>query len=208
MKHCKRCGAEISKSAKFCPKCGQSYGIPTFVKFLIILFIVFGLLIGCVAACTKGLGDAIDDAVKETKDAYKDKNGKTEFGLNESFENKYEKITLIDVNSNFTDHSQYSKPSSGKKYVMVKFEVENTSGEKDEIYVSSLSFNGYADGVAVNTSYVGNDKYSDLSATVGKGKKTVGYIFYEIPTNTKEFIIEYNADFWSDGTVIKFNVIK
>ena len=208
MKNCKKCGAEIAKSAKACPKCGAKQGMPTIVKLLLIIVIVLFCLFGCMAACTKGLSDAIDETVEETKNEYADVNGKTEFKLNESFENKYEKITMIESNMNFTQYSQYSKPASGKKYVMVKFEVENINSKNDELYVSTFNFNGYADGVAVKTAYVGNDKYDDFSATLTSGKKTNGYIFYEVPTDTKEFVVEYNASFWSDGTVIKFIVQK
>ncbi len=204
MKHCKKCGAEIANTAKACPKCGAKQGMPTIVKVLIIIVVIFGLLFGCVAACTKGVSDAVNDAVDETKSEYADVNGKTTFNKGETFENKHEKITLTEVNTDFKDYSEYLKPASGHKYVMVKFEVENI--DKDELYVSSLSFNADADGVTVKEAYVGNDKYNDLSATVGKGKKTIGYIFYEVPTDSKEITIEYNADFWSDGTVIKFVV--
>lgn len=200
MKNCKHCGAEIAKSAKTCPKCGARFGIPGIVKVLIILFVVFGLMIGCVASCTK----SVNDALEENKNSYKDINGKSEFKLNETFENKYEKITMVEANMNFTDYSQYSGPGAGKKFVMVKFEVENINKENDELYVSSLNFSGYADGVAVDQTYVSTDKYSGISATVGQGKKTLGYIFYEVPVDTNSFVIEYNASFWSDGTVIKF----
>ena len=76
----------------------------------------------------------------------------------------------------------------------------------DELYVSTLSFNAFADGVAVDSAYVGNDNYKDLSATVGKGKKAIGYIFYEVPTDAKKIVIDYNAEFWTDGNSIEFIV--
>lgn len=199
-KTCKHCKEQIDKKAKKCPKCGGKQGLSVFVKILIILAII----IGCVVACVNGCSNAVDDAVKENKNSYKDVNGKTSFKLNETFENKYEKITMIDANTNFKDYGQFFEPSSGKKYIMLKFEIENIS-ENDEIYASSMSFSGYADGVAVDTKYgVGNDKYNDLSATIGKGKKAIGYIFFEVPKDTKEIKIEYNADFWTDGTMIEF----
>ncbi|MGN1336977.1 MAG: DUF4352 domain-containing protein [Candidatus Coprovivens sp.] len=202
MKTCKACGKEIAKSAKICPNCGKKNGLPGFVKALIIVFIIFGCIVGCVNGCS----DSVNDAVNDTKNSYKDVNGKTSFKVNETFENKYEKITMTEVNANFTDYSQYSKPADGKKYVMLKFEVENINEENDELYVSSLSFNAYADGVSVESAYVGNDKYNDLSATVGKGKKAVGYIFYEVPSSASKITVEYNADFWTDGNAIEFIV--
>ena len=202
MKKCKACGKEIAKSAKVCPGCGKKYGLPTIVKVLIILVIIFGCIIGCMNGCS----NAVNKAVDETANSYKDINGKTSFKLNETFQNKYEKITMTEVNTNFTDHSEYLKPADGNKYIMLKFEVENINSENDELYVSSLSFNGYADGVSVKSTYVGNDNYNDLSATVGKGKKAVGYIFYEVPVSAQKITVEYNADFWTDGNAIEFVV--
>lgn len=201
-KICKHCKEEIAKNAKRCPKCGGKLGMPGFVKFLIVLVVIIVCLVGCVNSCSK----EVDKAVKETKNSYKDIHGKSNFKVNETFENKYEKITMLEVNTNFTDHSQYLGPADGKKYIMVKFEVENINEENDELYVSSLSFNAYADGVAVSSTYPASDSYNDLSATVGKGKKAIGYIFYEVPNDAKKITIEYNADFWSDGTVIEFIV--
>ena len=201
-KECKYCKEKIAKDAKRCPKCGGKFGMPVWAKILIVIVIIFGCLMGCVGGCVGILGSA----VKETEKDLKDNNVQTTFKLNESFENKNEKITMTEVNTNFTDYSRYSEPTEGYKYVMVKFEVENISSDNDELYVSSLSFNADADGVAVNTAYVGNDQYKDLSATLGKGKKSIGYIFYEVPVSAQKITITYNPNFWVDGNAIEFIV--
>ena len=203
-KKCKHCKEEIAKSAKRCPKCGGKLGMPAWAIVLIIIFVIIVLLAGCVNGCS----NAVDDALKETSNTYKDINGKTSFKVNETFQNKYEKITMTEVNTNFKGYSSYMGPSSGNKVVMLKFEVENINDENDELYVSSLSFNAYADGVAAKEFYGADDKYTDLSATVGKGKKAVGYIFYEVPTESKKITVEYNADFWTDGNAIEFIVAE
>jgi DNA helicase IV len=80
------------------------------------------------------------------------------------------------------------------------------NSENDELYVSSLDFNADADGVAVDTAYVGNDQYNDISATLGKGKKSIGYVFYEVPVSSKKITITYNPNFWTDGNAIEFIV--
>lgn len=201
-KVCKHCKEEIAKNAKRCPKCGGKLGMPGWAKALIII----GIIIFCIGGCVSSFSSAVDDAIKETSDSYKDVNGKTKFKLNESFQNKYEKITMIEVNTNFTDYNEYLGPKNGYKYVMVKFEVENISKENDELYVSSAEFNADADGVAVDTSYAVNTDYKDLSATVGKGKKSIGYIFYEVPVSASKITVEYNASFWTDGNSIEFIV--
>lgn len=202
MKTCKHCNEQIAKNAKRCPKCGDKLGLPGALKVLIIIVVILACVIGCVSSCTK----SVDDSLNDIKDSYKDINGKTTFKINETFENKYEKITMTEVNTNFTDYSEYNEPSSGKKYIMLKFEVENIDQEKDELYVSSLNFSAYADGVSVDSAIVLNDKYNDLSATLGKGKKAVGYLAYEVPVDAKKITITYNADFWTDGNSIEFIV--
>lgn len=202
MKTCKHCNEQIAKNAKRCPKCGGKLGLPGALKVLIIIVVILACVIGCVSSCTK----SVDDSLNDIKDSYKDINGKTTFKVNETFENKYEKITMTEVNTNFTDYSEYNEPSSGKKYIMLKFEVENIDQEKDELYVSSVNFSAYADGVSVNSAIVLNDKYNDLSATLGKGKKAVGYLAYEVPVDAKKITITYNADFWTDGNSIEFVV--
>ena len=199
-KKCKYCQGEIAKNAKKCPNCGGKLGMPGWAKVLIVLVIIFVCIVGCVNSCS----NAVDDAVKETTNSYNDINGKTSFKVNESFQNKYEKITMTEVNTNFTDYSEYLDPKDGNKVVMLKFEVENINDKNDELYVSSLSFNAYADGIAAESFYSGNDKYNDLSATVGKGKKAIGYVFYEVPKDAQKITVEYNADFWVDGTTIEF----
>ena len=201
-KQCKYCKEQIAKDAKRCPKCGGKFGMPTWAKILIVVVIIFGCLMGCVGGCVGILGAAVVGTEKSDKDT----NLKTTFRINEPFESKKEKITMTEVNTNFTDYSRYSEPTAGYKYVMVKFEVENISSDNDELYVSSLSFNADADGVAVKSAYVGNDQYKDLSATLGKGKKAIGYVFYEVPESATKISITYNPNFWVDGNAIEFIV--
>ena len=202
VKKCKYCQEEIAKTAKICPKCGGKYGMPIWAKILIVIVIIFGCIIGCMNSCTNNVNNAVNDV----KNSYTDINGKTSFKLNEAFENQYEKITMTEVNTNFTDYSEYFKPTNGYKYIMLKFEIENINEENDELYVSSLNFNATADGIAAKSAYIDNDNYKDLSATVGKGKKTIGYLFYEVPVNAEKITVDYNASFWIDGNAIEFVV--
>lgn len=201
-KICKHCQETISKKAKRCPKCGGKLGIPGWAKALIVVVIIFGCIIGCVNSCS----NAVADAVEETKNSYVDVNGKTSFSVNETFQNKYEKITMTEVNTNITDYNEYFGPKDGNKIIALKFEIENINEDNDELYVSSFSFHAYADGVAADSYMYASDNYNDLSATVGKGKKAVGYVLYEVPVDAQKITIEYNADFWTDGTAIEFVV--
>lgn len=202
MKTCKHCNEQVAKSAKVCPKCGGKLGLPGWAKALIVI----GIILVCIVGCVNGCSGAVDEAVKETKNSYNDINGKTSFKLNESFQNKYEKITMTEINTNFTGYSEYFGPKDGNKIIALKFEVENISSENDEVYVSNYDFNAYADGVAIDHYIYTGDNYNDITATLGKGKKAIGYVFYEVPVNAQKINVEYNANFWVDGTAIEFIV--
>lgn len=45
-KICKYCKEEIPKNAKRCPKCGGKFGIPGFIKVIIVIVVIFGCIIG------------------------------------------------------------------------------------------------------------------------------------------------------------------
>lgn len=196
-KICKHCKEEINKKAKKCPKCGGKLGIPGFVRFLIAAFIVIAIIMILVVSCVKGLGDAID----ETENSYLDVNGKTSFNIDEAFENSYIKMTMSEVDLNFEDYSEYLGPKDGYKVVMAKFEVENI-GEDDQ-YVSSIDFSCYADGVAMEEFYYANDNYETLSSTISSEKTTIGYVFYEVPEDSENITLEYDAS-WTDSNNITF----
>lgn len=146
-KICKHCKEEIAKNAKRCPKCGGKLGMPGWIKAIIIIVIILAGIVGCMSK----FSNAVGEAVTEVKNEYKDVNGKSKFKINEAFQNKFEKIVMTEVNTNFTDYSEFTKPSDGNKFIMAKFEVKNINKDKDELYVSSLEFNASADYVAAKT---------------------------------------------------------
>ncbi len=196
-KQCKYCKEEIAKTAKRCPNCGGRLGMPGIVKALIIIVIIFACIAGCASSCS--------NAIEEVANSYKDINGKTKFKLNETFENKYEKITMLEVNTNFTDYNEYLGPKDGYKVIAVKFEAENI-GDDDTLYYSILEFKAYADGVACEEYLYASDKFNALNAELGKGKRAIGYVLYEVPVDASKIVIEYDGDFWTDGNAIEFIV--
>ena len=82
-------------------------------------------------------------------------------------------------------------PKIGKKYLVLFFEVENVSEEKQ--FVNSFYFNAYEDGYDISPSFLIDDieGYSTLSGDLAAGKKTKGYIVYEVDPNWKEFEVTY-----------------
>lgn len=191
-KKCKYCQEEIAKNVKTCPKCGGRFGLPTFAKVIIIILIVIVCIVGCVSSCTKSVSDSFD----ETTNSYKDKNGKTSFKVNETFENSYIKLTMTEANVDFKDYNKYATIKSGHKVLVAKFEVENIGENED--YVSYYDFDAYADDTSLDAFYSVNDEYSELSATISKGKKASGYVFFEVPENASKVTIEYKPSAWEN----------
>lgn len=202
MKNCKKCGAEIAKSAKVCPKCGARFGLPGFVKVLIVLGIIFLCLFGCVAACTKGAVDSVNESIEETENEYKDVNGKTEFNVNESFENKHFKVTLTAVDNNWTGYDTITKPKDGKKIVKVSLTAENIGTDSSDI--SSLYFKCYADDVVVDEYIWSGD--NEFGGTISSGKKTTGALYYEVPKDATKIVLEYEPNELSDEYQVAFNI--
>lgn len=201
-KTCKKCMEEINKKAKRCPKCGANLGIPGFVKFLIIMAVIFFMCISCMASCANSVGDAIDESIKETENSYKDVNGKESFNIGETFENKYIKVKLDSVNTDFKNYSQYSKPDAGFKVVQFVFTAVNI-GDDDQ-YFDYTDFDCYADDTSVKQFYGADDAGLFSGGNISKGKKVTMPVYCEVPVDSEKVIVEYDAS-WIENTNIVFN---
>lgn len=205
-KNCKHCQALIPAKAKVCPNCKKNQGLSGCAIAAIVIGILMLIVILLFSACAKGVSDAVDEvneSIEETENSYKDKNGKTTFNKGETFENSYIKMTMTEVNLDFKDYDEWTSIKNGYKLIMVKFNAENI-GEDDQ-YVSYLDFNCYADDVAMEENYLVFDNYESLSATISKGKKTNGYIFFEVPKNAETIVLEYEPS-WIEDIKIEFKV--
>lgn len=198
-KKCKHCQSDIDAKAKVCPTCKKSQGMSGCLKAVIVLIILIIGVILMMGACTKEVAESIDESIKETENSYKDKNGKTSFKKGDTFENSYIKMTMTEFDLNFKDYSKYTSIKDGYKVVMVKFEAENIG--KEDQFISYLDFNCYADDVAMEENYLLFDKYEHLSATISSGKKTAGYVFYEVPKNAESIVFEYEPSWFQDAKV-------
>lgn len=148
-----------------------------------------------------------DDKKKDSNDENKDdadsKNDKqeesvqTEFAKGDVVETKSLKVSFLDCGE-FTDYSEYSEPAKGNKIIYATFEFENISDDNE--YISTGDFSCYADGYDCK-SYYDFDQES-LDATLSKGRKTKGKIFFEVPKDAKEIKIEYDINFLTSDKII------
>lgn len=185
MKNCKKCGHQISKSAKVCPNCGHKYGIPTFIKVIIILVIIFGCIVGCVSSCSK----AVSDSINESLGGYDDQKGKTSFNVGETFQSKYLKVTFDSSNLNFTNYNKYATVKDGYKVVEFKFTAENI-GDSDQTF-NYVDFNCYADGSTMQQFYSVEDAGLDGGGTISAGKKVSIPVYCEVPKSASKVTVEY-----------------
>lgn len=189
----------------FCVKKGkkkESYKKGLAGAILCTIAIVFSLISGIEETSTKNtlekenkntISTNVEENVEQEGNVKKNK----QYNVGEIYEDSNLAIKFLLKNSNYKKYSKYFAPKSGNKVVEAKFEVENV-GSSDE-YISSYDFKCYADGYACDSFYFSND--DTLSATLSSGKKTKGSVFFEVPKNAKEIIIEFEPSIWSNQKV-------
>ncbi len=118
------------------------------------------------------------------------------FQIGEILETDTLKITYLSAGIYESDN-RFLKPAEGKKYIYAELEFENI-GKSDE-FVSSFSFDCFADGVSCDAFY---GMEESLDATISAGRKTKGKIAFEVPEDAKIIEIEYLDNYWSSERII------
>lgn len=116
------------------------------------------------------------------------------FGLSEVAVFPSLKITALDIQSSIGD--KFFKPDDGKKFVGVKFQIDNTS-DKEQSISSLLMFDVYADDIKCAYSSSANITFGEgtLDGSLAAGKKMVGWYAVETPEDAK--VIEFQVkDSW------------
>lgn len=133
--------------------------------------------------------DAEDSNEEETA---KDEDVKAQYEVGDVVETDAFKISFTDAEEYISDN-QFIQPEDGNVYYRMTFEFENIS-DSDQ-YVSSINFSCYADGYDCEQAYLDN---LDLDATLSAGKKTKGSVFFEVPNDCEEVILEYEVNLWTE----------
>lgn len=105
-------------------------------------------------------------------------------------------ITYLSAEKYVSDN-EFIQPKKGNMYYEMAFEFENIS-DSDQT-VSSFEFDCYADGYDMEQQYFADEQ---LDATLSPGKKTKGSLIFEVPSDSKEIILEYEQGFWSDDRIM------
>lgn len=119
----------------------------------------------------------------------------------ESFENNGLKVTINDVDADFTDYEdEYGlyKLDEGKKYIKISFTYEN-SGDSDK-YVSIYDYDCYADGTLCEQSY--NFGGDFINANISPSRNVSFDTYYVVPKDAESIELEYTANIWTGEKVI------
>ena len=121
----------------------------------------------------------------------------TKYSVGQSTDIDGIRVTYVDVDTNFTDYSEYADISIGHKVIKADFEFENIDTTNN--YVSSYDFVCYADEYDCDSFFYVDD--STFSATLSAGRKTTGSVYFVVPTNANEIVLEYQPNAFIDEKV-------
>lgn len=168
-------------------------------KFLLVLTLLL-LTLCALGGCgteptvTPAEPDQTENSKPDTGN--KNESGQTTVHVGEVLTTDKLKITYTDC-GDYTDYNQFTAPKEGFKFIKLTLSAENI-GDADA-NISNFYFSCYADGVAMDANYFGDD---NLSATISPGRKANGNIYFEVPTDAESIEVEYESDFWTSKKAI------
>lgn len=175
-------------------------------KKMLCVLLALGVVASMVACSgsTDSKAEKVDSVASENQEKESEEAGTTEpeenteqsFVVGDVVETDTLRITYLSAEEYRYDN-EYLQPEAGNVYYRAEFEFENI-GNVDE-FISSYSFTCYADTYEANEAFIGDDV---LSATLSAGKKTKGYIYYEVPADAQSIIFEYENDFWTSNKIV------
>lgn len=130
---------------------------------------------------------------------------KRAFAKGETAEQDGIRVTLTDVIES-TGEDAFMKPAEGKIFLLCQFEIDNQS-EKDFAVSSMVSFDCYLDSVQTNLSIgalamASRNDLTQLDGSVAAGKKMLGVVGYEAPSDWKELEIQFKPAAWRSNKII------
>lgn len=157
---------------------------------LLLTFAVFAL----------GSGDSEEAKVEQTSQTQEaaapqesTASGRTEIHVGETLNVNELKITYDSVEK-WISNNQFIQPADGKQYIRLHFSIANDTNADQ--YIGTFDFECYADGAKCDMLYTGDDTLSFDS--ISSGRKTSGYVYFEVPVNASEIEVEYETSFWSN----------
>ncbi len=151
---------------------------------LLIVFAVFAL----------GSGDSEETTVtknSKTQETASSENKRDEIRVGETLNIGDFKITYDSVEK-WNSNNQFIQPGNGNQFIRLHFSVANDTDS--DRYIGT--FECYADGVKCAEHYTGDNILSFDS--ISSGRKTSGYVYFEVPVNATEIEVEYETSIMTD----------
>lgn len=183
----------VIKSKKKEPKGLAIAGIVLSTIALVVCILVTFLLVNVYTAVSDNISDYIDNEESQITE----KSAK----IGESTTLNDVTVTLVSVDDDFKDYYSFASVDDDCKILKADFEFENV-GDYTE-YVSYSDFDCYADKFSCDNFSSVEDGY--FYASIGKGKKAKGSIYFEVPKDAEKIEIEYDGGSY-DGSKITFVV--
>lgn len=230
-KICKKCGAQMDVSAKVCPQCGApSKGKKGLIIGAVVVFIVLVAAIGnaednssnteprVVSQIESSEIQSQNEVKEETKaddkttvseeaSSQEKASSQEEVSSQEELSNVFHVGDVIDTGKatitfksaeDYTTDNMFMQPEEGNKIIAAYFIVENT-GDSD-LFTGPFDFDCYADDTTTEALYFSDKALS--SDSVSPGRKSEGYIWFEVPENAKKIEIEYEMSWWTQEKAI------
>lgn len=191
---CKKCGTVYSSAQTICPKCMTRRPLSTEkiiggIAICAFILILIGSLANVFEEDTSNIVSE-ENASRVVIDENKNKNLK----VGDTLDANGLKITLNEAADWNGNHSRYSQPKNGYKYIRVYIIIKNTNSS--DRYLSSYDFTCYADDAKMEE-YIWGDNTLE-SGKISNGRNIQGYVYFEVPKNAQKIEIEYETDWWTD----------
>lgn len=164
--------------------------ISVILSILVIgTFAFFALASGSDNASVSGEGSTAANSDKQTQEL--------RIKVGESLNTDSIKLNYVSAET-YKESNQYMQPQSGKEFYRLEFNVENPA--ESDLFISYFDFECYADGVACSSAMVSAD--DALSATLSKGRKATGAVYFEVPKDAQSIEVEYEYSIWNNSKAI------
>lgn len=141
------------------------------------------------------VSSSIEDTVKDIDSkASEQKSAKKDFAKGETALFNNLEVKINSVQRDYT--AEYSKPSSGKEFIVINLEVKNTSDKSE--YVSPIYYSVNDNGLAAGRSYVSVDNAFE-SGDLSPGASTSGNIVYEVTKGSTDLKLQHSTTVYTFG---------
>lgn len=190
----------------------QSDSIPVLIGFFLGMLFTIVIILTAAIILTYTSGDKIKDFFSGDKSSTVVKNDSESkiAGVGETVSSDNWKVTLryakqyTEIESK--DSSYTDKPNDGKIYLVTFFEAENISDKED--YFNPLYISASVDGYEADMKILLNkpEGEENISGNVAPGKKTKGFIAFEVKPSWRDFEITYRDDITEGSKKLSFQI--